>query len=80
MGLLRKGNKDMYDGATTTVRGAAGLTEEFEIGVGRHQGSALSPFHFAIIMDKLIEDIRKEAPWDMMFADDTALFSVQTES
>ena len=45
--------KDMYDGATTTVRSAAGLTEEFKVGVGFHQGSALSPFLFAIIMNKL---------------------------
>ena len=65
--------KDMYDGATTTVRYAAGLTEEFKVGVGLHQGSALSPFLFAIIMDKLMEDIRKDAPWDMLFADDTVL-------
>ena len=34
----------MYDGATTTVRSAAGLTEEFKVGVGIHQGSALSLF------------------------------------
>ena len=26
--------KDMYDGTTTTVKSAAGLTEEFEVGVG----------------------------------------------
>ena len=65
--------KDMYDGATTTVRSAAGLTEEFKVGVGLHQGSALSPLIFAIIMDKLTEDIRKDAPWDMLFADDTVL-------
>ena len=25
--------EDMYDGATTTVRSAAGLTEEFKVGV-----------------------------------------------
>ena len=63
----------MYDEATTTVRSAAGLTEEFKVGVGFHQGSALSPFLFAIIMDKLTEDIRKDAPWDMLFADDIVL-------
>ena len=39
----------MYDGATTTVRCAAGLTEEFEVRVGLHQGLALGPFLFAII-------------------------------
>ena len=36
--------KDIYDRARTAVRSAAGLTEEFEVGVGLHQGSALSPF------------------------------------
>ena len=45
--------KDMYDGATKTVRCTAALTEELEVEVGLHQGSALSPFLFAIIMDKL---------------------------
>ena len=65
--------KDTYDGATTTVRSAAGLTEEFKVGVGLHQGSALSSFLFAIIMDKLTEDIRKDTPWDMLFADDIVL-------
>ena len=63
----------MYDGARTTVRSAAGLTEEFRVGVGLHQGSALSQFLYAIIMDKLTEDIRKDAPWDMLFADDIVL-------
>ena len=65
--------KDMYDGVTTTVRSAAGLTEEFKVGVGLHQGTALSPFLLAIIIDKLTEDIRKDAPWDMLFADDIVL-------
>ena len=65
--------KDMYDGATTPMRSAAGLTEEFKVGVGLHQGSALSLFIFAIIMDKLTEDIRKDASWDILFADDIVL-------
>ena len=65
--------QDMYDGATTTVRSAAGLTKEFKVGVGLHQGSALSPLLFAIIIDRLTKDIRKDTPWDMLFADDIVL-------
>ena len=65
--------KNMYDGATTPMRSAAGLTEEFKVDVELHQGSALSLFIFAIIMDKLTEDIRKDAPWDILFADDIVL-------
>ena len=57
----------MYDGTTATLRSAAGLTEEFKVGVGLHQGSALSPLFFVTIMDKLTEDIRKDTPWDMLF-------------
>ena len=63
----------MYDGATATVRSAAGLNKEFKVGVGLHQNLALSPFLFAIIIDRLTEDIRKDAPWDMLFADDIVL-------
>ena len=62
--------QDMYDGATTAMRSAAGLTKEFKVGVGLHQGSALSPFLFANIIDRLTEDNRKDEPWDMLFADD----------
>ena len=65
--------KGVYDGATTTVRSAAWLTEEFKVDVGLHQRSALSSFLFAVIIDKLTEDIRKDAPWDVLFADDTVL-------
>ena len=65
--------QDMYDGVTKTVRSAAGLTKEFKVGVGLHQGSTLSPFLFAIIIDRMTEDIRKDAAWDMLSADDIVL-------
>ena len=56
----------MYDGATTTVRSEAELTEEFKVGVLLHQGSAPSAFLFAIIMEKLTEDIWKDVTKDML--------------
>ena len=65
--------KDMYNGITTTVRSAAGLTKKFKVGVGLYQGLAPSPFLFAIIMSKLTEDIGKDAPWHMLSADDIVL-------
>ena len=58
----------MYDRATTTVRSAAGLTEEFKVGVGLHQGTALSPFLFAIIIDRLTEDIGHQEGRTMGYA------------
>ena len=65
--------KDMYEDCATAVRCAVGTTEDFKVRVGLHQGSALSPFLFAIVMDRLTDDIRQEAPWNMMFADDIVI-------
>ncbi|KAK3523592.1 hypothetical protein QTP70_002719 [Hemibagrus guttatus] len=48
--------QDMYERSRTVVRCAVGQTEEFNVGVGLHQGSALSPFLFAIVMDQLSEE------------------------
>ena len=41
--------------------------------VGLHQGSALSPYLFLILMGVLTEGVRKEVPKSMMFADDIVL-------
>ncbi|XP_051780460.1 uncharacterized protein LOC127527026 [Erpetoichthys calabaricus] len=41
--------------------------------MGLHQGSALSPFFFAVVMDRLTDEIRQESPWTMMFADDNEI-------
>ena len=61
--------QDMYDDSITAVSCAVGVTEGFEVKVGLHQGSALSPCLFAMMMDRITDDIREEAPWTMMFAD-----------
>ncbi|KAK3545937.1 hypothetical protein QTP70_016961, partial [Hemibagrus guttatus] len=71
--------QDMYERSRTVVRCAVGQTEEFKVEVGLHQGSALSPFLFAIVMDQLSEEVRQESPWTMMFADDIVICSKSSE-
>ena len=65
--------KDMYHQCETVVRCAAGTSEPFAMEVGLHQGSGFGPFPDCHLMDSLTENIRKEAPWQVMFADDVVL-------
>ncbi|KAK3515358.1 hypothetical protein QTP70_018753 [Hemibagrus guttatus] len=71
--------QDMYERSRTVVRCAVGQTEEFKVEVGLHQGSALSPFLFAMVIDQLSEEVRQESPWTMMFADDIVICSESRE-
>ncbi|KAK3552554.1 hypothetical protein QTP86_014821, partial [Hemibagrus guttatus] len=71
--------QDMYERSRTVVRCAVGQTEELNVEVGLHQGSTLSPFLFAIVMDQLSEEVRQESPWTMMFADDIVICSESRE-
>jgi len=64
--------KDMYEGVQTSVTGD---TEYVPINIGLHQGSALSPFLFTIVMDELTREIQDEVPWCMLFADDIILIN-----
>ena len=66
--------KDMYEGATISVRVTCGGTCEFSLAIGLHQGSALSPqLHFTLIMDELTAHVQEEVPWYMLFTDDIML-------
>ena len=47
--------QDMYDDSTTAVMCAVGVTEGFEVKVGLHQGSALSPCLFAMVMNRVTD-------------------------
>ena len=44
--------RDMYESCKTVVRCDVGVTEEFKVEVGLHQGSTLRPFLFAMVMDR----------------------------
>ena len=71
--------QDMYRSCKTQVVTQKGETEYFPIEVGLHQGSALSPLLFIIIMDVQTENIEKDPPWAMMFAEDLVLCAMTRE-
>ena len=43
--------QDMYEEARTRVKSSVVLTDKIPVSVGLHQGSSLSPYLFAMIMD-----------------------------
>ena len=65
--------QDMYKGRKTVVKCAVETTKNFKVTVGLHQGSALSPFLFAVIMERPTDKIRRQPPWTMLFVDHTVI-------
>ena len=59
--------KYMCKSAMTFVRTCDGDTTDFPIKIGLHQGSALSPYLFALVMDELTRDIQGDIPWCQCF-------------
>nr|GEZ40761.1 hypothetical protein [Tanacetum cinerariifolium] len=71
--------KDMYMGVKTRVRTTMGNTEFFSVKVGLHQGSAISPYLFTLIIDELSRGIQENIPWCMIFADIIVLIAESAE-
>ena len=68
--------KMMYEGARTSVKTKYGETEAFSVEVGLHQGSALSPFLFLVVIDTLTRELRNnEGLWELLFADDLVIIA-----
>ena len=65
--------KDMYDRVTTRVKTTEGETKPFPVTTGLHQGSALSPYLFTLVMDQLTRHIQDKIPYCMLFTDDIVL-------
>ena len=47
----------------------------FEVKVGMHQGSALSPLLFVIVMKAISREFRVALPWKLLYADDLAVIA-----
>jgi len=69
----------MYDGAKTSVKFGNCESGEFEVKVGVHQGSVLSPLLFIVVLEALSKKFREGLPWELFYADDLALLAESEE-
>jgi len=69
----------MYTGAKTVVRTVYGNSNNFEVKVGMHQGSALSPLLFVIVMEALSREFRVALVQELSYADDLVVIA-ETEN
>ena len=70
----------MYTGAKTVVRTVYGNTSSFEVKVGMHQGSALSPLLFVIVTEDISREFRVALPWGLLYADDLVVIAETDEN
>ena len=61
------------------VRTVYGNSKRFEVKVGMHQGSALSPLLFVIVMEAISREFRVALPWELLYADDLAVMAETEE-
>ena len=73
--ILVRSAMSLYVGAKTRVRVDSVLSEEFEVNMGMHQESVLSPFVFAVLVYFVIEFARQCALSVLLYADDLVLMN-----
>ena len=65
----------LYKGARNRVRVDSEVSEPFEVKVGVHQGSVLSPLLFVAVMDVLGEGVRWGLLFELLYADDLVIMA-----
>ena len=65
----------LYNGANCRVRVNGKLGQPFDVKVGLHQGSVLSPLLFIIVLEALSKEFRTGCPWELLYADDLVIVS-----
>ena len=69
----------MYKSTKSKVRVNNLFTDEFEVKVGVHQGSLLSPLLFIIVLEALFSEFRTGTPCELFYADDFVIVA-ETEN
>ena len=69
----------LYTEDCTVVRTDAGLSKSFEVKVGLHQGSILSPLLFAVFLDVVSSKARCGLPSELLYADNLVLMATTME-
>ena len=69
----------VYIDAKTVVRTVYGNSKGFDVKVGMHQGSRLSPLLFVIVMEAISREFRVALPWELLYADDLAVIAETEE-
>ena len=77
--VMARAVMSLYDGAKTRVRVGSAYFEEFEVKVGVHQGSVLTPLLFAIVVDVITENARRGVMNELTYADDLVIMSETME-
>ena len=70
---LINGVMSLCKGCKTAVSVDGELSSSFSVKVGVHQGSALSPLLFIMVMNVLTEDVRDGSLMELLYADDLVL-------
>jgi hypothetical protein len=71
--------ESMYDGVTTAVKVNGESSSDFEVKVGVHQGSVLSPLLFIAVIEAVSRKFKVGLPWELLYADDLALLASSEE-
>jgi len=69
----------MYIDAKTVVRTVYGNSKGFEVKVGMHQGSGLSPLLFVIVLEAISREFRVALPWELLYADLAVIAETEEE-
>ena len=71
--------QSMYTDVRSRARVGNGYSEEFEVAVGVHQGSVLSPLLFIIVLEALSREFGTGCPWELLYADDLMISAESME-